>query len=158
MDYPDIESAHTSPLAAALFTFSFVDRVFIANNFVTVTKPSSEDWIAIMPKLKNFIREYLEDGHPIFDLGQLYQEPDMNTVDSEVVTKIKSILEEYVKPAVESDGGAISFSSFEDGVVKVKLQGACSGCPSSMITLKAGIENLLKRMVPEVTEVKAEGV
>ena len=78
--------------------------------------------------------------------------------DSETVKKIKGILDEYIRPAVEQDGGAISFHSFQDGVVKVLLQGACSGCPSSTITLKSGIENLLKTMLPEVKEVEAEGV
>ena len=78
--------------------------------------------------------------------------------EPEVVTKIKVVLDEYIRPAVEQDGGAINFESFTDGVVKVQLQGSCSGCPSSTVTLKSGIENLLKRMVPEVTEVVAEGV
>lgn len=158
VDYPSMESAQSSPLALALFTYPFVERVFIAANFITVTKATDQDWAEILPKLKQFIREYLEEGSPIFDLSLLTAQPEMNEQDSELVAKIKNILDEYVKPAVESDGGAISFHSFDNGRVKVKLQGSCSGCPSSTITLKAGIENLLKRMVPEVNEVVAEGV
>jgi Fe-S cluster biogenesis protein NfuA len=158
VDYPSMESAQSSPLALALFTYPFVERVFIAANFITVTKAADQDWAEILPKLKQFIREYLEEGSHIFDLSLLTAQPEMNEQDSELVAKIKNILDEYVKPAVESDGGAISFHSFDNGRVKVKLQGSCSGCPSSTITLKAGIENLLKRMVPEVNEVVAEGV
>ena len=158
VDYPSMESAQSSPLALALFTYPFVERVFIAANFITVTKAADQDWAEILPKLKQFIREYLEEGSPIFDLSLLTAQPEMNEQDNELVAKIKNILDEYVKPAVESDGGAISFHSFDNGRVKVKLQGSCSGCPSSTITLKAGIENLLKRMVPEVNEVVAEGV
>jgi Fe-S cluster biogenesis protein NfuA len=157
VDYPSMESAQSSPLALALFTYPFVERVFIAANFITITKASDEEWVNILSKLKQFIREYLEEGSPVFDVRLLASQPEMNEQDDELVTRIKGILDEYVRPAVESDGGAISFHSFDSGRVKVKLQGSCSGCPSSTITLKAGIENLLKRMVPEVTEVVAEG-
>lgn len=154
-DFPDKESAGSSPLASGLFEFPFVERVFFMSNFITITKKSEIDWIEINNELKTYIREYLEADKPlILDAGQDGFEED----DTEVNTKIKNILDEYIRPAVEQDGGAISFHSFEDGVVKVLLQGACSGCPSSTITLKAGIENLLKRMVPEVHTVEAIGV
>lgn len=158
MDYPSINATSSSPLAAALFTFDYVDRVFIASNFVTVTKKVEFDWVDILSPLKSFIKNYLEEGNSIFNLSELTAAPDMNEQDSELVKKIKGILDEYVRPAVESDGGAISFAHFDNGKVTVRLQGSCSGCPSSTITLKAGIENLLKRMVPEVQEVVAEGV
>jgi Fe-S cluster biogenesis protein NfuA len=158
MDYPSMDTTTSSPLAAALFTFSYVNRVFIASNFITVTKEKDTEWQEILSPLKKFIKNYLEEGSPIFNLSELSSSPEMNAQDSELVTKIKGILDEYVKPAVESDGGAISFANFQNGRVTVRLQGSCSGCPSSTITLKAGIENLLKRMVPEVQEVVAEGV
>ena len=156
-DFPDAHSAETSPLALELFKFSFVRRVFIAANFVTITKDEGTEWFEISDILRAFIKQYLESDKPVIrentESPQAYSEND-----SEEVRKIKEILDEYVRPAVEQDGGAIHFRSFEEGIVKVQLQGSCSGCPSSTVTLKAGIENLLKRMVPEVKEVVAEGV
>jgi Fe-S cluster biogenesis protein NfuA len=160
-DFPDAGSAADSPFASALFqNFSYVKRVFLMNNFVTVTKAEDISWEDSLAEVKRFIREYMEADKPIFTssrIDQLKHEPDSGE-DSETVQKIKHLLDEYVRPAVESDGGAINFHSYNEGVVKVLLQGSCSGCPSSTFTLKAGIENLLKRMVPEVTEVVAEGV
>lgn len=155
-DYPDLESASTSPLAQALFKFDYVKRVFIMNNFVTITKDDEVEWYTIKENLKHFIYNYLESKKPVV-LDALNTESDAEE-ESEISIRIRTLLEEYVKPAVEQDGGAIEFHSFEDGVVKVLLQGSCSGCPSSMITLKSGIENLLKSMIPEVTSVEAEGV
>lgn len=156
-DYPNLESTANSPLAKELFNFAAVERVFIASNFVTVTKADSVDWPEIQDFIRNHIKSYLEEGkapvNAILDKDPLYDE-----ADSESVKKIKGILDEYIRPAVEQDGGAIVFHSFQDGVVKVLLQGSCSGCPSSTITLKAGIENLLTRMLPEVKSVEAEGV
>ncbi len=156
-DYPDEKSTENSPLAKELFNFAAVKRVFIASNFVTVTKDEAVDWTEIQGVIRDHIKKYLEDGKkPVnasFDKDPLFDESD-----SEVVKKIKGILDEYIRPAVEQDGGAIVFHSFKDGIVKVLLQGSCSGCPSSTVTLKAGIENLLTRMLPEVKEVQAEGV
>ncbi|MEY3451306.1 MAG: hypothetical protein RL711_1132, partial [Bacteroidota bacterium] len=113
------------------------------------------EWTEISPILKTFIKGFLEEGKPLL-IGEIEVANLEN--ESDVVTKIKVLLDEYVRPAVEQDGGAITFHSFVDGIVKVNLKGSCSGCPSSTVTLKAGIENLLKRMVPEVQEVVAEGV
>jgi Fe-S cluster biogenesis protein NfuA len=156
-DYPDAASATNSPLAQELFNFAAVQRVFVASNFVTVTKDEAVDWIEIQTIIRDHIRQYLEAGKAVvqasFDRDPLFDEND-----SEIVKKIKGILDEYIRPAVEQDGGAIVFHSFQDGIVKVLLQGSCSGCPSSTVTLKAGIQNLLTRMLPEVKEVKAEGV
>ena len=156
-DYPDQSTTENSPLAHELFNFASVDRVFIASNFVTVTKKDDVDWIEIQDFIRDHIRKYLESGkaavHFNFDKDPLFDEND-----SETVKKIKGILDEYIRPAVEQDGGAIVFHSFHDGIVKVLLQGSCSGCPSSTVTLKAGIQNLLTRMLPEVKEVQAEGV
>lgn len=156
LDYPDKEAAEGSPLAYELFEFPYVKRVFFMSNFITITKDEEKDWREISHELKTFLKTYFEEGKPL--LIDDIEENDINEDDSEVVKKIKTVLNEYIRPAVEQDGGAIRFHSYVDGVVKVLLQGSCSGCPSSTITLKAGIENLLKRMVPEVTTVEAEGV
>lgn len=149
-----------SPLAVALFGFEYVQRVFIASNFVTVTKDDETDWDEVMFEVKLFLKEYLGEQKPVF----VQRTMDANTtkldMDSETVQKIKAVLDQYIRPAVETDGGAINFHSFDEpsGTVKVLLQGSCSGCPSSTLTLKAGIENLLTRLVPEVKLVEAEGV
>jgi Fe-S cluster biogenesis protein NfuA len=127
----------------------------MASNFVTVTKKAGEDWFEITPILKDFVKSYLEAGMPILAEKQVVED---TSNDSETIKRIRQILTDYIQPAVEQDGGAISYKHFDEttGVVTVTLQGSCSGCPSSMITLKAGIENLLKRMLPEVTEVVAD--
>ena len=127
------------------------------NNFVTLTKTAETDWYEVIPSLKEFVKNYLEESRAVFVEG--FKVASGNTAaldDDAVVAKVKEMLENYVKPAVEMDGGAIQFKSFHNGVVKMMLQGSCSGCPSSIVTLKSGIEGLLKRMVPEVTEVVAE--
>ncbi len=155
-DFPDAEAAKKSPLAIELFQLPTVERVFYMSNFITVTKQVSVEWPEIQEDIKAIIKPYLEADKPL-----LLQEPEKDPLfdenDSEVVKKIKGILDEYIRPAVEQDGGAIGFSSFQEGVVKVSLQGSCSGCPASTVTLKNGIENLLKQMLPnEVNEVVAE--
>ncbi|MGB3467012.1 MAG: NifU family protein [Cyclobacteriaceae bacterium] len=156
-DFPDKESTENAPLARELFNFPYVKRVFYMSNFITVTKDETAEWIEIQDELKKFIASFLEEGKQILNEAEFSNE--ITEEDSEIEAKIKGILDEYIRPAVEQDGGAISFHSYDEGKVKVLLQGSCSGCPSSTITLKAGIENLLKRMMPnEVTEVEAEGV
>lgn len=162
-DFPDSQAAQNSPLAASLFEhFDSIERVFVMNNFITISKKENFAWEDIARSIKLHIQEYLELDKPIFskELLQTNSQLAASEEDSELVRKIKNILEEYVKPAVESDGGAIYFHSFDEhsGKVTLTLQGSCSGCPSSTITLKAGIENLLKRMIPEVKEVVAEGM
>ncbi len=156
-DFPDQESAANAPLAQELFNFPYVKRVFYMSNFVTITKDESKEWEEIKYELKDYIKAYLEAEKPLLT-DAVADGNEINEDDTEAEKKIKGILDEYIRPAVEQDGGAITFHSFEEGKVKVLLQGSCSGCPSSTITLKAGIENLLKRMVPEVQEVIAEGV
>jgi Fe-S cluster biogenesis protein NfuA len=161
VDFPDAETAQKSPLALELFNFEYVKRVFYMNNFITITKDDAKEWNEIVPELKQFIKTYIESGKPIFPDEHAHEALDtIDTNDTETVKKIKGILDEYIKPAVEMDGGAIRFHSYNEaeGVLKVELQGSCSGCPSSTVTLKAGIENLVKRMVPGVKEVIAEGV
>ena len=158
-DFPDAESAQHAPLAQELFGFPYVKRVFYMSNFVTVTKDEAVAWEDIQDELKQHIKTYLEVGKPLLS-KKAFEEPAHAPTeeDSEIVRNIKGILDEYVRPAVEQDGGAIQFHSYDDGVVKLLLQGSCSGCPASMVTLKAGIENLLKRMLPEVKSVEAEGM
>lgn len=146
-----------SPLAIELFGFDFVKRVFISSNFVTLTKDDTTQWENVLFEMKQFFKAYFEEKKPVFAESTM-KSLEVSASDSETVQKIKLVLNDYIRPAVESDGGAINFHSFEDGIVKVLLQGSCSGCPSSTITLKNGIENLLTRMVPEVKEVVAEGV
>jgi Fe-S cluster biogenesis protein NfuA len=146
-DFPSADSAGNAPLAKELFEYPFVDRVFYMSNFITVTKKEDVEWLEIQGKLKEHIKNFLESGKFIIELDQ----PEEGEVqeETETIRKIKTILDEYIRPAVEQDGGAITFHSFREGIVKVRLQGSCSGCPSSTVTLKAGIENLFKRMMPE---------
>jgi Fe-S cluster biogenesis protein NfuA len=155
-----------SPLASSLFALPYVKGVYICNNFVTITKEMNYAWEDIMLRLKEFIKKYIEDGNAIIKDGfseamdQLFEERGAeygySEEDAALVKKIRELIDTYVKPAVEMDGGNIEFKSYEEGVVTLIMQGACSGCPSSTVTLKAGIEGMLKRMVPEVTEVVAE--
>jgi NFU1 iron-sulfur cluster scaffold homolog, mitochondrial len=155
-DFPDILSTDNAPLAKELFSYPFVDRVFYMSNFITVTKKESIEWLEIQNILKDHIKKFLESGRFIIEVDETEAAPAQEETDT--IKKIKTILEEYIRPAVEQDGGAITFHSFRDGIVKVRLQGSCSGCPSSMVTLKAGIENLFKRMMPEeVQAVEALG-
>jgi Fe-S cluster biogenesis protein NfuA len=161
IDFPDVESAKPSPLAIELFGFPFIKAVFIASNFVTMTKTSETDWDDVIPAIRQFLKEYLEEGKSVIneeEVAALKPESsnEVASDDGDVVVRVKELLENYVKPAVEMDGGAIQFKSYKDGVVNLMLQGSCSGCPSSMITLKAGIEGMMKRMIPEVKEVVAE--
>ena len=161
IDFPDAESAKPSPLATELFGFPFVKAIFIASNFVTLTKTSdTEDWSDVIPSIRQFLKEYLEDGKPVVNEEEVasMKQTSSNEVaadDDDVVKRIKELLDNYVRPAVEMDGGAIQFKSYEAGTVNLAMHGSCSGCPSSMITLKAGIEGMMKRMIPEVKEVVA---
>jgi Fe-S cluster biogenesis protein NfuA len=161
IDFPDVSSAKPSPLAVELFGFPFIRSVFIASNFVTLAKTPETDWQDVIPTVRQFLKEYLEEGKAIIneeEVQNMKQEAsnDVTADDDDVVKRIKELLDNYVKPAVEMDGGAIQFKSYQEGVVNLMLQGSCSGCPSSMITLKAGIEGMMKRMIPEVKEVVAE--
>ncbi len=160
LDFRTKELASGSALAKMLFEIPFVNGVFIANNFVTVTKKAEYDWFEITPELKEAIKGFLQSGAKAVDDALLpkdiLQSQNPAAADNDPEAKIKELLEKYVKPAIQMDGGHIEFKSFEQGVVRLSLQGSCSGCPSSTITLKSGIEGLLKRMVPEVEEVVAD--
>ena len=150
----------SSPLAVALFGFEFGSRVFITSNFITVTKAEAVLWEDELFGIKQYLKSYFAEKRPVFSLPTSVIDGAEEGNDNAIISKIKEVLEQYVKPAVESDGGAISFHSFDEtsGQMKVLLQGSCSGCPSSQMTLKAGIEALMTRMIPEVKEVVAEGV
>jgi len=161
VDFPDMESAKPSPLATELFGFPFIRAVFIASNFVTLTKTPETDWADVIPSIRQFLKDYLEGGGIVINEEEIAQitpqsSNEVSADDDDVVKRVKELLENYVKPAVEMDGGAIQFKSYKEGVVNLMLQGSCSGCPSSMITLKSGIEGMMKRMIPEVKEVVAE--
>lgn len=149
-DFPDPESAKDAPLAQELFMYPFVDRVFYMSNFVTVTKKGDVEWIEVQSILRDHIQKFLESGKLILD--QKDELPLAEQEETDTIRQIKSILDEYIRPAVEQDGGAITFHSFKDGIVTVRLQGSCSGCPSSTVTLKAGIENLFTRMMPDTVK------
>jgi Fe-S cluster biogenesis protein NfuA len=153
------EDTSEFPLADSLFEkFDWLSGVFVSNNFVTITKSIPNDWYEYMSEARDYIKMYIENNFDIVTKSYLDAQlsEKMSEKEDTVEGKIKDLLEKYVKPAVEKDGGFIAFHSFENGLVKLKMQGSCSGCPSSQITLKSGIEGLLKRMVPEVMEVEAE--
>ncbi len=154
-----------SPLAAPLFDQPYVKGVYMTNNFVSITKEFNYEWADIMLKLKDLIKKYVEDGGEVMKEGYAeamqaleaeHTSKQFSGEDGEIAQRIKELIDTYVKPAVEMDGGNIEFKSYDKGTVYVIMQGSCSGCPSSTVTLKSGIEGMLKRMVPEVQEVVQE--
>lgn len=155
-----------SELAAALYDFPYVKKVYIANNYVTLTKEFNYSWDDVMLKLKEFIKSYLQEEKAIIkdgfaeEVARIEAERgvgyEYSEDEAEIVKQIKELIDTYVKPAVEMDGGNIEFKSFQEGVVTVIMQGSCSGCPSSTVTLKSGIESMLQRMMPQVKEVRQE--
>lgn len=166
--YLSADQTGGSPLAAKLFRFPFVKGVFISANYITVTKSENVSWDDITLELREFIRDFISRGNQLVsELPKQEVHTDSSfksttTVftehaapQSETEHKIVEVLEQYIRPAVEQDGGAITFDSFKDGIVTVQMRGSCNGCPSANVTLKAGIEALLKRMVPGVQEVVA---
>ena len=163
VEFKNIEEASkSSPLAQAIFNFPFVKEVFISENYISITKFDMVEWNEVYPEVRTFIRTYLQEGKDI--IKELPKQETKQNVEipkenlSETSAKIVDILDEYIKPAVASDGGNIAFRSYneETKVVSVILQGACSGCPSSTVTLKNGIETMLKEMLPnQINEVVA---
>jgi len=158
-------AAQWSPLATTLMELPYVRSVYFNNNYVTITKEFNYEWTDMMLKLKEFVKNYLEDGGVVIKDGFAEYAEQLEAASNavqftgeggEIAKKVKDLIDMYVKPAVEGDGGNIEFKAFENGKVYVTMQGSCSGCPSSTVTLKAGIEGMLKRMVPEVTEVVQE--
>jgi Fe-S cluster biogenesis protein NfuA len=176
VEYFKKEDAVNCPLAFQLFDFTGVKAIFITSNFITITKANDIDWYDILAILREFIKGFFMGDEKLFLKNPLEKNGEIKTKNEErkesatinqlpaanqesnepLEDQIKQALEEYVRPAVEQDGGAIHFKSFDNGVVTLILKGSCSGCPSSTLTLKSGIENLLKKMIPQVTEVVAE--
>ncbi|MDM8167398.1 NifU family protein [Roseovarius sp.] len=159
-DFPTSETAGKSPLAERLFKVQGVTGVFFGNDFVTVTKADETEWDHMKPAILGAIMEHFQSGKPVMsgeaDASSGHAEHDGE--DAEIVGQIKELLDTRVRPAVAQDGGDITFHGFERGVVYLHMQGACAGCPSSTITLKMGIENLLRHYIPEVTEVRPVGI
>lgn len=166
-DFPEVEWAEMwSPMAAALFELPYVKGVYICNNFVTVTKEQDYSWFELKIRLKEWIKKYIESGSLIIKDGfieaqeakraKLRADLEYSGDDAIIINRIEELLETHIKPGVAMDGGNIELKSYKDGVVTVIMEGSCSGCPSSTVTLKAGIESLLKREVPVVTEVVAD--
>jgi Fe-S cluster biogenesis protein NfuA len=147
-------AAGKSPLAERLFGVTGVTGVFLGSDFISVTKDGALDWFVLKPGILAAIMEHYTSGRPAM-IAQATESGEAAEADDEVVSAIKELIETRVRPAVAQDGGDIVFEHFSDGVVYLQMHGACSGCPSSTATLKAGIENMLRHYIPEVIEVRA---
>jgi len=157
-NYPAADAAERSPLARRLFALDGVTGVFLGSDFISVSKDEGLEWFRLKPAVLGAIMEHFTAGEPVVldaPAGESGAEAGAAEDDDEVVVQIKELIETRVRPAVAQDGGDIIFESFDDGVVYLHMQGSCSGCPSSTATLKAGIENMLRHYIPEVTEVRA---
>ncbi|MEI4196768.1 NifU family protein [Roseovarius sp. E0-M6] len=159
-DFPSAETADKSPLAERIFKVAGVTGVFFGHDFVTVTKEDATEWDHVKPAILGAIMEHFQSGKPIMlgDQDAASGHAEHTGENGEIVSQIKELLDTRVRPAVAQDGGDITFHGFERGVVYLHMQGACAGCPSSTITLKMGIENLLRHYIPEVTEVRPVAV
>ena len=155
-DFASAEAADRSPLAAAIFSLPGVTRVFLGGDFITVTKTDAIAWQALKPQVLGAVMEHFVAGRPVVETDAEADDLDEDVApeDAEIVAQIKELLDTRVRPAVASDGGDIVFRGYRDGIVRLHMQGACSGCPSSSATLKHGIENMLRHYVPEVVSVE----
>jgi len=154
-DFPTVEAASASPLANRIFAVEGVTGVFFGIDFMTVTKADAVEWDHIKPAILGAIMEHYQSGAPVITGEQAASGHAEHTgEDGEIVNQIKELLDTRVRPAVAQDGGDITFHGFERGIVYLHMQGACAGCPSSTLTLKMGIENLLRHYIPEVVEVR----
>ena len=155
-DFASAASAARSPLAATLFDLPGVARVFLGGDFITITKTDEIDWPSLKPQVLAAIMEHFVAGRAVIDAGMDddLMDEDIDPADQEIVDQIKELLDTRVRPAVAGDGGDIVFRGYRDGIVRLHMQGACSGCPSSRATLKHGIENMLRHYVPEVVAVE----
>lgn len=156
-DFPDASGAATSPLAQRIFSVPGVSGVFLGSDFVTVTKADDAVWDHLKPSVLGAIMEHYQSGAPVMEGALQSAHNEQGGEDAEIVIQIKELLDTRVRPAVAQDGGDITFHGFDRGVVYLHMQGACAGCPSSTLTLKMGIENLLRHYIPEVTEVRPVG-
>ncbi|MGY6535423.1 MAG: NifU family protein [Pararhodobacter sp.] len=157
-DFTDAEAATISPLASAVFATEGVTGVFLGADFVTVTKQESVDWAHLKPAILGAIMEHYQSGRPVMEGEAASAHATQTGPDAVIVEQIKELLDTRVRPAVAQDGGDITFHGFDRGVVYLHMKGACAGCPSSTLTLKMGIENLLRHYIPEVTEVRPVAV
>ncbi|XP_072347860.1 NFU1 iron-sulfur cluster scaffold homolog, mitochondrial-like [Scyliorhinus torazame] len=155
MDFPNVNAAHFSPLAKQLFHIEGVKGVFFGPDFITITKESEAEWSTLTSQVSAVLVDFFASGLPLVtDVPQSYSAPsEESDEDDEVVAMIKELLDTRIRPTVQEDGGDVIFKGFENGVVKLKLLGSCTGCPSSVITLKSGIQNMLQFYIPEVDEV-----
>ncbi|MEA2739521.1 MAG: hypothetical protein QOH05_2828 [Acetobacteraceae bacterium] len=154
-DFASAVTAIRSPLATDLFALPGVARVFLGGDFITVTKNDEISWQALKPQVLGVIMDHFVAGRPVIEGEEAgLDEEDIDPADQEVVDQIKELLDTRVRPAVASDGGDIVFRGYREGIVRLHMQGSCSGCPSSSATLKHGIENMLKHYVPEVIAVE----
>jgi len=153
--FPSPEDAEVSPLAQRLFEIDGVSGVFFGGDFLTITKDDDRDWYLLKPSILGVIMEHFTAGRPIMSAAAGTAASTASDDDDEIVSQIKELIDTRVRPAVAQDGGDIVFEGFDAGVVYLQLQGACAGCPSSTMTLKAGIENMLRHYIPEVIEVRA---
>ncbi|MDD9922811.1 MAG: NifU family protein [Boseongicola sp.] len=155
-DFPTVDTAGKSPLAQRIFSVSGVEGVFFGTDFVTVTKADATEWDHVKPAILGAIMEHFQSGAPVIegDTPSMSGHAEHDGEDAEVVGQIKELLDTRVRPAVAQDGGDIVFHGYDRGVVYLHMQGACAGCPSSTLTLKMGIENLLRHYIPEVIEVR----
>jgi NFU1 iron-sulfur cluster scaffold homolog, mitochondrial len=151
--FTSVEDAAISPLAVELFSIEGVTAIFLGSDFITVTKDDASEWNTLKAPLLTSIMDFLVAGKPVMLSGK--KEILSNENDSDIVKQIKELIEIKVRPAVAQDGGDIIFHNFSDGIVQLELHGSCSGCPSSTITLKNGIENMLKHYIPEIIAVEA---
>lgn len=154
-DFANADAAVKSPLALALFELNGVARVFLGGDFVTVTKSDDTSWQALKPQVLGAIMEHFLSGRPMLEgEANTLDEDEIAPEDEEIVSQIRELLDTRVRPAVAGDGGDIIFRGYREGVVRLYLQGSCSGCPSSRATLKHGIENMLRHYIPEVRAVE----
>jgi NFU1 iron-sulfur cluster scaffold homolog, mitochondrial len=153
-DFAAADAAGRSPLAASLFALPGVARVFLGGDFITVTKTDAVAWQSLKPQVLGAIMEHFVAGRPVIEGEEAEADEDSDPDDAEIVAQIKELLDTRVRPAVAGDGGDIVFRGFRDGIVRLHMQGACSGCPSSTATLKHGIENMLRHYIPEVVAVE----
>ncbi len=152
-EFPNAQEAQSSPLASKLFGFPWTSSVFIGPDFVTITKQDWVDWDVLAEPLAGLIREHLERGEPVYVERPATENNDDNPNDTPVVKQIKKILNAEIRPVVAMDGGDIVFADYQEGILSIRMKGACSGCPSSTATLKQGIEVRMKELIPEIKEV-----
>ncbi|MDG2355363.1 MAG: NifU family protein [Paracoccaceae bacterium] len=154
-DFPSIKNSEQSPLAKRIFEVEGISGVFFGSDFITVTKDNDIDWEHVKPAILGVIMEHFQSGLPVMlEENITPSHAEHHGPDSVIVDQIKELLDTRVRPAVAQDGGDITFHGYEEGIVYLHMQGACAGCPSSTMTLKMGIENLLKHFIPEVKEVR----